>query len=258
LPIHSLKGLREISIDGDCPKYNDEIFDSLAKVIAASQLTSIDVGRNWSPYRRPVSKNQTLHHIFKYCFGHHAALRLRHLSLKNWLIRLDDVTLPHLAHLTSLELIQIIDPDRPYQPNSEAISPVMQRYGSSTEEVWKTLGSSGIHLKELRVDAVTPSFLEFLSSCSGLKRLRISPLNFTDGKSSDGMAQKFFTMLDSHCHSLEELEISPPYEGLWCFGEHNLSIISQCTKLSHLCMAIISSHLNESSPESDAIVSVSG
>ncbi|KDR72800.1 hypothetical protein GALMADRAFT_101133 [Galerina marginata CBS 339.88] len=261
-----LKGLRQIHIEGTCDEHEDETFDSLAKAVAQSpQLTSIEIASGWR-YRLPTNKKQSLHQIFKYYPRDATPLRLRHLQLMTWLVRLDEVTLPHLKHLTSLELVNIEDPyaRSPYtlaesDDESEA-KHENRRYGSSVEEIWKTMRSARIRLEELTVDVVTPSFLDYLSSYSGLKMLHITPGGFHEGTSSDALAKKFFAdPLQKHSGSLEDLNIAARYEGLWCFSDHNLPAIAKCTNLKSLRIAIISSQLwndddhAKAAPNSDAI-----
>jgi len=119
-----------------------------------------------------------------------------------------------------------------------------KKYGSSLDDIWKTLKSSKIHLEDLTLDVVVPSFLEYLASYSGLKKLQVTAGGFLDGIISDSTAKQFFSApLTNHIQSLEDLGIIAPFEGSWCFGPCNLAVISRCTNLKKLRMAIISGQL---------------
>jgi len=54
--------------------------------------------------------------------------------------------------------------------------------------------------------------------------------------------------LSNHVQSLRKLDISAVFEGLWCVGEHNLSLISQCINLKHLVVTVISSQVDPAPP----------
>lgn len=248
LPI-TLTGLQEINIQGSCGQKGEGIYENLAKVIAASpQLTSLDVAYSWD-YGRPVSSYQSLHQLFKYCDHNSAPLQLRRLSLSNCLVRLDNVTLPHLSRLTSLELLNIEDPvfQSSYIHEEEEDSDATakkKRYGSSKDDIWKALAHVGARLEEIVVDDATLGFLGYLSSYSGLKKLYLFPRNFCDGQSSDEVARKFFAKpFQNHCGSLHDLQIEASFEGLWCFGKHNLLAISKCENLQTLSIAVVSSEI---------------
>jgi hypothetical protein len=251
VPFHDLSGMiEEISIHGTTDQA--EILDNIAKLVARSpKITSVEVLSDWR-YRQPVDENHSLHQIFKYYPQSSPPLQLRRLSLKSCLVKLDDVTLPHLQHLTSLSLKSVDDPfkRRPrwgiIQDESSDLQHAIaqQKYGSSLDDIWKMLKISRIHLEELTLDVVVPSFLEYLASYSGLKKLRLTAGGFNDGSISDSTAKQFFSApFTNHVQSLGDLDITAPYEGSWCFGPCNLAAISRCTNLKTLRMAIISGQL---------------
>jgi len=142
------------------------------------------------------------------------------------------------------------------EPSDLQLAEEQNQYGSSHDDIWKTLKISGIHLEELALDFIVPSFLEYIASYSGLKKLQLTADGFLDDRSSDSVAGQFFSApFTHHIHSLEELRIIPLYEGSWCFGPHNEAVISRCTNLKVLQMAIVSLQLYHSqgipdSPES--------
>ncbi|KAF8953674.1 hypothetical protein BDZ97DRAFT_1679083, partial [Flammula alnicola] len=247
LSLDSISGLREISIVGTSEQYHEDTLDSLAKLVAKTpELISIEISSNWR-YSQPINKTQSLHQVFKYYPVNASPLRLRHLGLKVCLVRLDEITMPHLRHLTSLNLTNIEDPNmRPRYAMGEEqeetqILKEQKRYGSSLQDVWKMLTQADVRLEEITVDVVVPSFLDYLSSYSGLKKLNLTPGGFFEGTRSDAMASEFFaTPFAKHTRSLQELDIGALYEGSWCFGPHNIFAISNCQNLRKLRMSVIS------------------
>jgi hypothetical protein len=184
--------------------------------------------------------------------------------LRACFVKLDDVTLPHLQHLTSLSLINI---EEPYnrrsrwgtEPSNLQLSKEHQTHGSSLDDIWKALKFSRIYLEELALDVVVPSFLEYLASYSGLKKLRLTEDGFHGGNSSDSMARQFFsTPFTNHIQTLEDLSITAPFEGPWCFGPWNQAIFSRCTNLKTFKISIVSGQLHpseDSGVERNVIVS---
>ena len=249
-PLQDLSGIQEISIRGRSEKCNAEILENVAKLVARSpRITLIDIN-SCSSYYAAADKSQSLHQIFKHYPQDFPPLRLRHLSLRDCFVKLDDVTLPHLQHLTSLSLMNIEDPYNRMsrwgtEPSTNLqLSKEKQTYGSSIGDIWKALKISRIYLEELTLNIVVPSLLEYLASYSGLKKLRLTAGGFHEGTSSDSMARQFFsTPFINHVQSLEDLNISAPFEGSWCFGPWNQAIVSRCTNLKTLGMAIVSRQL---------------
>jgi hypothetical protein len=265
-PLHDLSGIQEISICDISENHNAEIFDNVAKLVAQSpKITSIDIMSYSRYFGEPDHLCQSLHQIFKHYPQSSVPLRLRHLSLKACFVKLDDLTLPHLQHLTSLSLLNIENPDNRRsrwennEPSELPLTKEQQTYGSSLDDIWKALTFSGIYLEELALDVVVPSFLEYLASYSGLKKLRLTADGFRDGYSSDSMATQFFsTPFINHVQSLEDLSITALFEGSWCFGPWNQAIVSRCTNLKTIKMAIVSGQLHpfeDSSVKRNVIVS---
>ncbi|KIM42284.1 hypothetical protein M413DRAFT_444714 [Hebeloma cylindrosporum] len=252
LPIHDLSNIQEISVHDTSTNYSTQIFDNLAKLVSRNpKITSIDIAGSSRYSVDPIDKNPSLHWIFENYPQKSSPLRLHQLSLTYCFLKLDSVTLPHLQHLTSLSLITIQEPySRRVRWRSDGASDLERSkeklaYGSSLDDVWKALKLSRIYLQELVLDVVVPSLLDYLASYSGLKKLWIIPGIFRDGSSSDSMASQFFlsTSFINHVQSLEDLSITAIYEGFWCFGPWNEGVISRCTKLKALKMAIVSVQL---------------
>ncbi|KIM44340.1 hypothetical protein M413DRAFT_443341 [Hebeloma cylindrosporum] len=249
LPLHNLSSIEEISASGISVQYTPRILDNIAKLVARSpKITSISMTS--SSYWSSGDECPSLHDIFKHYPQSFPPLRLRRLLLMSYRIKLDDLTLPHLRHLTSLDLRNIEEPynrrrRRPWEgPSGLNHAEEIQR--STLDDIWKMMKISGIYLQELALDVVVPSFLEYLASYSGLKKLCIVAGGFNSGYSSDSMARQFFsTPFINHVQSLEDLTIRAPYEGSWCFGRWNQAIVSSCKNLKKLEMAIVSARLHE-------------
>lgn len=258
LEVNALRGLQEIAISTETTTqpHQDRIFENLAKAIAQNPgLTSIDICGIRHYGNTKANKFQSLHQFFKYYPASTPLLRLRKLRLRSLLLRLDDVTLPHLAYLTSLSLENIDDPFNPtsysrrfgnddFAQKHPELMADRKRYGSPLLDVWKALQTAGIHLEEIIIDTVPSAFLDYLSSYSGLSTLDLGPGGFEDGESSDAMAIHFYNgRLETHAQSLEDLRIMAYFEGLWCYGPHNVRSISNLTNLKHLGMSVRSSEL---------------
>lgn len=248
LELDSLTGLEElvISTEGLTARPQGEILENVAKTIAQNPgITSIDI----SGIRRygisTANKSQSLHQLFKYYPATAPRLHLRTLRLKSFLIRLDDVTLPHLTHLTSLGLEFIDDPfktSNAYHVRYRHLLKERQRYGSSPEDLWKALHKARICLQKITANEVPSSFLGYLSSYSGLRELYLEPL---DRVSSDAKAVRFFEGgLENHAQSLQTLQIITRFENSWCFGSHQFQTFSSLTGLKFLVMSIKVSNLD--------------
>ncbi|KAF8898007.1 hypothetical protein CPB84DRAFT_1174903 [Gymnopilus junonius] len=251
VPFTSLKSLQAISFEapmGDCIDSGKAMFDNLAKAISVfgptGQLTSLDVSHKWHSFPS-YGQNESIHSLFKYYPQGAAPMRLRHLGLKACFVTLDEAILPHLASLNSLKLSEIKDDYR--IQDALPASSTSSHSSSDIEGIWTALTKAGIQLKEITTDFVTSSFLTYLSSYSGLRKLHISgPGGFDDNQSSDIMAQRFFGQaLRPHAQSLEDFQIKAHYSGFWCFDEQNVSALSELTNLRNLGLRIISSQLWE-------------
>lgn len=261
LELDSLKYLEELTLEETSPMHHEDIFESLAKGIAQNQgLSSIGISRSWRYYRPGAPNFQNLHQLFKHYPATAPPLRLRHLALRAWLIRLDNITLPHLTHLTSLSLTRTVEDDvthatsfTTHTQEDPSFLQERKKYGSKLEDIWQALIHAGVRLEAITADVVPNSFLDYLASYSGLKKLRLTPGGFHEGASSDATAEQFFSAtLDSHVQSLEDLQIASLFEGLWCVGSHNLEVLSKCTKLKKLRMNIISSQLPSESAQQES------
>ena len=154
-------------------------------------------------------------------------LKITHLNLSGLFVKFDASALRHLRSLISLTIINISS------PNDE-----------TTEyqgQVWSTLRSEKIHLQELVTDDAQPALVEYLTSFSGLRRLRLTRTSSyrTSPRVSNQLAIHFYEQgLENHISFLEFLEVRSSYEGKWCFGDHCSNIIKKGTRLTLLELSI--------------------
>ena len=245
LQLDSLRNLESIKIFGDSHYCFGNIMEPLALLIANSpNLHTIHVGPTYS-YGDGLAT--TLHHLVKRCPSDRV-LPLKDLGLRSLFVKLDNTTLRHLQHLTSLTLLNVR-----VESDSNALS-IDNGEISHPNEIWATLKAINVHLNEIDADDGCAAFLDYISSYSGLKRLRLAPNNFSNPEDSDLAAHCFYgSSLGKHVSSLEELRVRPPFEGGWCFGDRALAVISQCRKLKLLEGSLVSGSFKE--PPDDAVVS---
>lgn len=246
LQLDSLRNLESIKIFGHNHYCFRNIMGPLTLLIASSpNLHTIHVGSTYIYGDGPAI---TLHHLVK-CCPSDRVLPLKDLGLRSLFVKLDNITLPHLQHLTSLTLLNV----RTLKSDSDALS-IDNGEISHPNEIWATLKAINVHLNEIDVDDGCAAFLDYISSYSGLKRLRLVPNNFSNPEASDLAANCFYgSSLGKHVSSLEELSIRPPFEGGWCFGDPALVVISQCRKLKLLEGSLVLGSFRE--PPDDAVVS---
>lgn len=280
--------------DPDRPAHHAKSFENLIEMIAQSPLLeSIDFTNNYNYKRRKLS-TRSLHHLFEHYPNDEniPPLQLKRLSLASCLVRLDDeVVMRHLRHLTALSLEDLLEPlapisvapaialadDAPADDPDEApaessnrdpeeeedeesaigkdILEKQNRWGSSYEQIWETIHDAGLKLEEITLFIIPPAFVDYIGSYSGLKKLVIGTGGFKDGATSDNAGKRFYEALERHADSIEELDISAYYEGSWCFGHHNKSLISTFQNLKTLSMKVQSTDLVPKVGHQDIIVS---
>lgn len=248
LKLAQLKNMRKIRITGFCPEYRQSIIPGLRTLISNSpRLTHLDV--DGGSYRANTDTS-TLHDLFDGlpCI---TPLALTHLNLRSWCVRLDSETLPHLAMLESLTINNNIDTRKDGSIEELvdiARDELVERTGdycSTNDEIWDTLRREGIYLSEVSTDEVSEALLDYLASYSGLKKVTLSFATSPNMTSSDALAIRFYyNVLPKHVGSLSVLDISPIFEGKWCFGKHNIASVRQCTKLVSLKMSINSDDID--------------
>jgi len=226
----ALTTLETISIDASACSKTSWLYTSLSKLYASCPtLTSLAISDGSGHHS--LTKENSLDQIFLECSKDVLPGRLCRLCLRGCFVRIDNITLPHLRQLTSLELICT---QRRYSAGE------LDYYGGP-RDIWSTFIGSGIQLEELVHNTTTTPLFDYLSSYSGLKKLELSVSPFADASSSDEAATRFFDdVLSRHLETLESLSLEACYEGEWCFTPRNAGLISHCTKLNHLLMGIIS------------------
>lgn len=256
LPLQDMHNLREITLsEGNTPSnniINCQTFENLATLIAQSppgQITRIQASHGYYDTVRCDPK-PNLHELLNQSSDDKPPLRLRHLGITNAFVKLDERIIPHLMHLTSLDLSNVIQPRRHaklrrgrYRGPPQVIDPAVYKnqrtVGSTVDEIWGQLSQLGIWIEHITLSDVGPAFLEYLTCYSGLKSLSLRVRGFDTLEESDALASPFFeTSLPLHTGSLERLVIEAPYEGLWCFGDHNINVISSCKRLQHLRVSL--------------------
>ena len=174
-----------------------------------------------------------------------AFLNITHLSLKGLFVKLDATVLPHLRSLISLTTKGIFSPQDQVSGNPGA--------GFSSGNVWSVLRLEKIHLQEIVTDDVRLPLIEYLTSFSGLRRLRLIEASYlTKPLVSNQLAIKFYERaLRNHVHSLDSLDIDVSYEGNWCFASHCSGVIKNCTRLTLLKLSINSEDMAEEKDDED-------
>jgi hypothetical protein len=172
-----------------------------------------------------------------------AFLNITHLSLSGMFVGLDATLIPHLRSLISLHIENISSPQDHALGNP-----------GPSGNVWSSLRVENIHLQEIVTDDVRLALIEYLTSFSGLRRLRLTQASWyrMTPLESDQLAIKFYgRALPNHVHSLESLEINASYEGNWSFASHCSSILKQCACLTSLKLSINSKDIEEEKDEDD-------
>ncbi|KAF8160012.1 hypothetical protein B0H34DRAFT_705799 [Crassisporium funariophilum] len=258
LRLEQLTNLRKISITGLCPDYRVDVIPGLRTLISNSpQLTHLDVD---SGSYRADSETSTLHDLLD-AVPVNSPLSLTHLSLRSWCVRLDSRTLPHLRTLESLTLYNTLDTRNQLFGSLDdlATDELIERtkdYCSTNDEVWDTLRREEIYLAEIATDEVCEALLDYLASYSGLKKFSLSGTKTQDSFSSDPLAMRFYDeVLPNHASTITVLDVPAEYEGKWCFGKHNASILQRCTKLANLRVSIHSQDMDREK-EKDAVWSL--
>jgi len=242
LQLQSLHNLQSIKVSSPGYEFRD-IIEPLSLLIAKSpNLHTLHVG----PAYRPAG---SFHHLLRNC-PPNLVLPLKHLGLQGFSLKLDSITLPHLHRLTSLTLHNVTtsesDPDGTYVCKTESSHP---------DEIWAILKTTDVRLDGIDVNHISTSLLDYISSYSGLKKLRLSLLNFKTEGESDIAANQFYNLcLGKHTSSLEELIVMADYEGGWCLGDQALVMISLCKNLKILEGSLVSEALG-SEVLDDAVVS---
>ena len=257
LRLEQLANMRRITISGYCADARTELVSGLRTLISNSpRLTHLDVSVKGRADGTDVA---TLHDLLSDVPAG-APLALTHLTLQNWGVRLDARVLPSLRSLQILSLHNAIDGRGVVGPDGDdaEIAELLARTAaccSSADEIWDALRAVRIWLTDIATDAVSGAFLDYLAAYRGVQRLTLSSALVNDGLVSDALAMRFYTeVLPLHAASLVALEVTPEYEGKWCFGRHNSASLLRCANLQTLKIHINSGEINRTKNQ-DVVVS---
>ncbi|EDQ99702.1 uncharacterized protein LACBIDRAFT_295928 [Laccaria bicolor S238N-H82] len=232
LQLQSLRNLQSLMISAPNNDYFMNIIEPISLLVAKSpNLHTLHVGPTYGPAA-------SLHQLLRHCRPN-LVLPLKHLGLQGVSVKLDSITLPHFRRLTSLTLHHYTtsesDSDRACVDKAESSRP---------DEIWAMLKTTDVRLTGIDVNQIPTSLLDYISSYSGLKKLRLARIDFETQEQSDLAAIQFYnTCLDKHTSSLEELVVKAEYEGGWCLGDEALVVISLCKKLKILEGCLVSAAL---------------
>ncbi|KAF8163823.1 hypothetical protein B0H34DRAFT_795471 [Crassisporium funariophilum] len=271
IPLAEFRNLRGIALVGhdslfeEASNPNFKTLTNLAQMIAnlpPGQLVSLDVKRGFNAAKdNSVDEGASLHDLLRFYPVDAPPLRLNHLCLSKYSIKLDGLTTRHLHYLNTLDLSAMVELNKTSGPPQQKVSDnsgpksflddKQVVVGSSANEFWTQFARLGICLKNIKLDRIPPAFIAYLGHYTGLRKLALTG-GFENGQESDACGSRFFNeALTHHTQTLEELDINACYEGLWCFGEHNLSIVSQCRMLKTLGISVLSDLITTTmSPES--------
>jgi len=249
LPLNQLAGLRRIVLSGCCDDsdgFRENIVQQLGHVIAhCPQLSHLDVESGLYP----GDNTPTLHDLLGKVSTSNP-LPLRHLGLTDWRMRLDSTTLPHLKSIASLKINNNMLPltsnvtDSSPSHHSDKITLLDDNYSSENHEIWETLQKEGIYPTCITIDFIDDALLNYLASHPGLEELTFTSANSSNRTKSNELADKFYwRVLPKHIASLTKLTIRAVFEGNWCFGRHNVSIISRAQELVHLAVGLNSADM---------------
>ncbi|KAK7043931.1 hypothetical protein VNI00_008097 [Paramarasmius palmivorus] len=147
-----------------------------------------------------------------------AKSKLKHLRLGLFQGNLTPSSISHLRSLTSLELLDV---------------------RMVFSNIWDALHQENIYLREISVPAVNDSFLRYISSYSGIRKLHYhslgAPIEVVDNSMADMLYDQ---VLPRHAETLEDLALHSSFEGRWSVGERNLGALQSCTELRSLGLSI--------------------
>ena len=237
LPLRKFSGLEKLAL---CNTYGkillpSEIKDELAQVIANSPLLShLEVNVHFS------KPSVSFHDFLLLASKQELSPRkppLTHLALDTVKLCIDATTLPFLRSLTSLDIST-----SPGEPNSE---------------LWKGLMGAKICLTNIKTDIVTSTFIDYLTSYSGLQKLtlnlRMMPHDAEFG-TTEHVHDLFHLALPMHEDSLTVLSINAPGAMRWCISPDLLSPLYTCQNLVDLSLFVDVKVADEGDVESFGVV----
>ena len=159
LQFQRLSNLKKFTLTSDSSNHTT-IIRTVAGLIGWNQpeLTSLTIVDNDDGYA-PTLQDFLAETSSSVC------LKITHLNLSGLFLKLDASALRHLRSLISLTIMDIFSP---YGETTENQGPELL-----AQKIWSTLRSEKIHLQELVTDDAQPALVEYLTSFSGLRRLRL-------------------------------------------------------------------------------------
>lgn len=239
--------------------FNTQTLQKLSEFVASSRsLFSIklDNMHNWG--RDGIWAYYGLHfnELLAGCSSH---LPLHRLDLQGFVFRFDSKATPYLKSLSSLTIISAWNYSSE-APQSSSESSVRHSFA----ELWRSLEAAKVCLQELEVNLVSDPLITYLSSFKGLRKLRLRVQAFDSDAEADEAALAFFSRaFPHHTSTLQDLSITPVFEGKWCFGPDSLQDITKCPNLKRLQVMIncaILTRLERTQsvklPEDDVLVTI--
>ncbi|KAF8887401.1 hypothetical protein BD779DRAFT_518975 [Infundibulicybe gibba] len=202
----------------------------IAKIIGASpNLTHLDLLSSPCYFGEHTP---TLHGVLS-SVPRGRPLRLQHLGISGYCVRLCQEVLSHLRFLESLELHavpHIKDEERSDYTGKEIVK--SDGFSSPMGDIWNAVARECNHIHSVTAP-VDDSLLGYLAATDDIKNLTLL------GADIDARAENFFIhILPRYAKTLVSLGIFATYEGLWCFGTHNIDVLLQCTNLVELSIAV--------------------
>lgn len=258
LSLKKLSGLKKISIYCGVhgPHYRSHIIKGLAEAIANSpQLVHLEISTGASQI---LHETPTLHDLLT-MVPDGSPLRLTHLVLDGMCARIDSVTLPHLRSLVYLKLRNLYVPT-PTDSDGPQLYDRTQQSASTIPAIYATLNQENIQLKHVITEDIDDVILDYLQSYSGLETLGIGPMYSDSADESNDLSRRFYnSVLPKHLNSIRALDIRPYFEGGWCYDIDNIfPLLSKCTELRSLSVAVNSTPTTVSSHETANTVNSSG
>jgi Leucine-rich repeat (LRR) protein len=189
VPLGSFSNLSKLSVSysrNDISLFN---ISQVAVAIANSpQLRCLDV-HYWG-WSSPTSPPPTLSDLFAKLSPENP-LYLEQLHLLDIDATMNELTLPHLTHLTSFKF------------------EVRELDFTTVQSVWDSLLANDVELSDVFIDGyVTPETISYLSSFSGLKRLAMGNIITPPDMTLEIFKNRLFEeVLPKHINSLQELVI---------------------------------------------------
>jgi hypothetical protein len=231
VPLGLFSNLSKLSVEWDVNKDRSSFISEMATVIANSpRLRFLDV-----TYGRDAP-NLTLSDLFAE-LPSNSLLCLEQLHISDIDATVDQVTLPHLMHLTTFHFY------------------VSTRNLSVAQSVWNSLRVNNVKLLDVTVGTITRETMLYLSSFSGLKSLVMRSVVTPPEPTLENIKDILFSeVLSKHANSLQTLEIPTKKwvkpllfllhvtSSLTCrkqlFTPTTLKSILKCLKLRHLYVGI--------------------